>query len=185
MPRIENDIKLDFKDVLIRPKRSTLKSRAQVDLNRTFIFKHSKLEWTGVPVMAANMDTVGTFEIAKVFGEFKMFTCIHKHYTVDEWVAFARANPELLNYIAASAGTSESDFDKLAQIMNAVDIKFICLDVANGYSEHVSYLTILTHSLYIRLSSSLLYVLFTVLSAYIMLHYIVCQSCPPYPRSLP
>ena len=176
MPRIENDIKLDFKDVLIRPKRSTLKSRAQVDLNRTFIFKHSKREWTGVPVMAANMDTVGTFEIAKVFGEFKMFTCIHKHYTVDEWVAFARANPELLNYIAASAGTSESDFDKLAQIMNAVDIKFICLDVANGYSEHVRYLLtiLILLVLYICLSSSLLYVLYTVLSAYIMLYYIVC-----------
>ena len=55
MPRIENDVKLDFKDVLIRPKRSTLKSRAQVDLNRTYIFKHSQMEWTGVPIMAANM----------------------------------------------------------------------------------------------------------------------------------
>ena len=55
MPRIENDIKLDFKDVLIRPKRSTLKSRSQVELERTFVFKHSKLEWTGVPIMAANM----------------------------------------------------------------------------------------------------------------------------------
>ena len=55
MPRIENDIKLDFKDVLIRPKRSTLKSRSQVELERTYQFKHSQLEWTGVPIMAANM----------------------------------------------------------------------------------------------------------------------------------
>lgn len=55
MPRIEDDIKLDFKDVLIRPKRSTLKSRSQVDLSRTYVFKNSQLKWTGVPIMAANM----------------------------------------------------------------------------------------------------------------------------------
>jgi len=55
MPRIEDDIKLDFKDVLIRPKRSTLKSRSQVSLDRTFTFKHSNFTWTGVPIMAANM----------------------------------------------------------------------------------------------------------------------------------
>lgn len=55
MPRIEDDVKLDFKDVLIRPKRSTLKSRSQVSLERTFTFKHSNYTWTGVPIMAANM----------------------------------------------------------------------------------------------------------------------------------
>ena len=136
MPRIEDEIKLDFKDVLIRPKRSTLKSRSMVDLERTFICKHSGFTWTGVPIMAANMDTVGTFEIAKAFGEFKMFTCIHKHYTVDEWMSFAKDYPDLLNYVAASSGTSDSDFEKINEIMSKVDVKFICLDVANGYSEH-------------------------------------------------
>jgi hypothetical protein len=30
MPHIDNDVKLDFKDVLLRPKRSTLKSRSEV-----------------------------------------------------------------------------------------------------------------------------------------------------------
>jgi GMP reductase len=63
--RIEEDIKLDFKDVLIRPKRSTLSSRKEVDLVRTFKFKHSGWEWTGVPIMAANMDGVGTIDMAK------------------------------------------------------------------------------------------------------------------------
>lgn len=116
-----------------------------VDLERTFTFKHSGLTWTGIPIMAANMDTVGTFEIAKVFGEYKMFTCIHKHYSVDEWVAFAEENPNLLSYIAASSGTSDADFDKISEIMSKVDIKFICLDVANGYSEHVRFLNIRFH----------------------------------------
>lgn len=64
MPRIDNDIKLDFKDVLIRPKRSTLKSRADVDLTRDFVFRHSKKTYDGIPIIASNMDTVGTFEMA-------------------------------------------------------------------------------------------------------------------------
>jgi GMP reductase len=64
MPRIDNDIKLDFKDVLIRPKRSTLKSRADVDLTREFLFRHSKKTYEGIPIIASNMDTVGTFEMA-------------------------------------------------------------------------------------------------------------------------
>ena len=86
--------------------------------------------------MAANMDTVGTFEIAEAFANFKMFTCIHKHYTVEEWVSWADKHPELLNYIAVSSGTSDADFDKVAAILARVNVPFICLDVANGYSEH-------------------------------------------------
>ena len=64
--RIDNEIKLDFKDVLIKPKRSTLSSRSQVNLEREFTFKHSPLKWKGVPIMAANMDTVGTFQMTLI-----------------------------------------------------------------------------------------------------------------------
>lgn len=71
----------DFKDVLIRPKRSTLKSRSQVDLSRTYTFRNSKKQWTGVPIMAANMDTVGTFEMAKAFSDHSLMTC--KKATID------------------------------------------------------------------------------------------------------
>ena len=78
--RIEDEIKLTFDDVLIRPKRSTLKSRSEVSLSRTFKFRHTEKEWTGIPVVAANMDTTGTFEIAKCFAQHNMFVCIHKHY---------------------------------------------------------------------------------------------------------
>ena len=77
--RIESDLKLGFKDVLFRPKRSTLQSRSQVDLNRTFRFMHSGREWTGVPVIAANMDTVGTFAMATTLARHKMLTAVHKH----------------------------------------------------------------------------------------------------------
>jgi GMP reductase len=65
MPRIDTDIKLDFKDVLIRPKRSTIKSRSDVDLIRDYTFCHSKKKYKGIPIMAANMDTTGTFSVAK------------------------------------------------------------------------------------------------------------------------
>jgi len=137
MPRIDSEIKLDFKDVLFRPKRSTLKSRSEVELARQFTFRNSKATYEGVPIMAANMDTTGTFEIAKCFSEHGLFVCIHKHYSVDEWVAFTKENPEILKNIAISSGTSDVDYEKLKAVIGAIpDIRYICLDVANGYSEH-------------------------------------------------
>ena len=86
--RIETDMKLGFTDVMIRPKRSTLSSRAQVSLDREFTFLHSSYKWNGVPIMAANMDTVGTFEMAKELAKHKIFTAIHKHYSLQEWKEF-------------------------------------------------------------------------------------------------
>jgi len=136
MPRIDTDVKLDFKDVLIRPKRSTLKSRSEVQLERTYTFRNSKRTWTGIPIMAANMDTVGTFEMAKAISEFMLITCMHKHYTVEQWLEFAAENPSCLQFSAVSAGSGEEDFQKVSAILSQVDVPFICLDVANGYSEH-------------------------------------------------
>ncbi|POY40664.1 GMP reductase [Flavobacterium alvei] len=136
--RIETEMKLGFKDVMIRPKRSTLKSRSHVSLEREFKFLHSTTAWTGVPIMAANMDTVGTFEMAKALAEDQLFTAIHKHYSVQEWNDFLRdLAPEMYNYIAISTGTGKDDSKKIAQIFEANPLlKFICIDVANGYSEH-------------------------------------------------
>lgn len=137
MPHIDNDVKLDFKDVLLRPKRSTLKSRSEVDLTRSFSFRNSKQNYTGIPVIAANMDTVGTFEMARALCKFSLFTAIHKHYNLEQWKEFAGQNPECLEHLAASSGTGSSDFEQLEQILEAIpQVKYICLDVANGYSEH-------------------------------------------------
>ena len=136
---IETDMKLDFKDVLIRPKRSTLKSRSEVNLNRNFKFKHNNLEWEGVPIMVSNMDTTGTFEMAKEVSNYNIFTCIHKHYSIDDWLQFKNDNQNnetIYNYISISCGSKEEDILKLNEIIEKVPkIKFICLDVANGYSE--------------------------------------------------
>lgn len=140
--RIEYDIKLGFKDVMFRPKRSTLKSRSQVSLERTFRLKHTETDWTGIPIMAANMDTVGTFEMALALADKKLFTAIHKHYGVKEWNQFlAKAPKGIENYIAVSTGTTSQDAEKISQLMQAnPQLRFICIDVANGYSEHfVSY----------------------------------------------
>src|SRR5574343_299733 len=92
--RIEYDIKLGFKDVMFRPKRSTLKSRSQVSLEIEFTFRNSKKTWFGVPIIAANMDTVGTFEMAKALAEEKIITAIHKHYSIEEWSTFLENSPE-------------------------------------------------------------------------------------------
>lgn len=136
--RIELDIKLGFKNVMIRPKRSTLKSRADVSLERSFSFMHAKRDWSGVPVMAANMDTVGTFGMAKALAEHNMFTVLHKHYSVEQWSAFLNsAGDKLFDHIAISTGTGKDDARKVDEIISRFPkLDFICIDVANGYSEH-------------------------------------------------
>ncbi len=135
--RIESEIKLGFKDVLIRPKRSTLKSRSQVKLDRNFVMKHTQTDWDGVPIIAANMDTVGTFEMAKKLSQHRVLTAIHKHYSLEEWDQFLIARPDsIYNYIMVSSGALSQDFEKLTAVLSKYPkIRFICIDVANGYTE--------------------------------------------------
>lgn len=83
--------------------------------------------------------------MAKAFAAHKLITCIHKHYSVEEWVEFAAQNPEVVSSVAVSCGTSDAEFEKLKAIMAVVDVPFVCIDVANGYSEYVS-VYILTNS---------------------------------------
>ena len=132
---IENEVKLDFKDVLIRPKRSTLASRKEVSLNRTYQFKHSGQEWTGVPIMASNMDGVGTFKVAEALHYHRMFTCLVKSYNLTDW---DRLYTKIgTDYLAVSTGISQNDLNKLVSILELIPaIRFICIDVANGYSEY-------------------------------------------------
>jgi len=131
------DVKLDFKDVLIRPKRSAIASRAQVNLERAYTFKHSGRELVSVPIIAANMDMVGTFEVAEVLAARKCLTTVHKHYTTEEWRQWAAGKgKDALPYVAASVGILEKDQEKVAEILQAVPgVTMICVDVANGYSE--------------------------------------------------
>ncbi len=137
--RIEQELKLGFKDVLFRPKRSTLKSRSQVNLTRDITFKHSGRQWSGVPVIAANMDSVGSFDMAKALAEHGVMTAVHKHYSVEDWAEFVKgADKKTLNNVMVSTGTSDADFEKTQQIMALSDeLIFICVDIANGYSEHL------------------------------------------------
>ena len=137
--RIEDDIKLDYSDVLMRPKRSTLTSRKDVDLNRSFDFRHADMGYVGIPIMAANMDTTGTFHMAHSLAHFGMFTCIHKHYTLKQWEEFivTDAGPAAeVKRVAVSTGISNEDFKKASDLLHKWDeINYICIDVANGYTE--------------------------------------------------
>lgn len=132
--KIEDGIKLDFSDVLFRPKRSTLSSRKEVKLTRSYKFKHSGKEYTGVPIMAANMDGVGTLAMAESLAKHDMFTCLVKNYDSGgpEWFD-GTVN---WNNVAISTGTSNSDFEKLVNMLEHYPFEYICIDVANGYSEH-------------------------------------------------
>ena len=144
--RIDQDVKLDYKDVLIRPKRSTLKSRSEVNLERKFTFRNYQdfdlagKHYQGVPIMASNMDGVGTFEMADKLAEGGIFTCLVKTYSVEQLVEYFNSDiPERTEYVAMSIGTSDVDFKKLFSVQQAVNsskLKYVCMDIANGYSEH-------------------------------------------------
>lgn len=142
--RIIEDTKLDFRDVLIVPKRSEKNSRKEVDLTRQFTFKYSKHQWKGIPIIAANMDTVGTFEMLYSLTSYNMLTCIHKHYSFDKWEQTISELKKLMlrdiyyQHIVYSLGTSEDEFEKLIQINDILfDVRTICIDIANGYSQHI------------------------------------------------
>ena len=132
--RIEEDIKLDYSDVLIRPKRSTLISRFDVKMDRTYRFVNSKKEWTGIPIMASNMDTVGTFEMHKALSEHDVITCIAKHYNSnsDNW--WKLPYEKNTNTLCVMGGIADWDMEQTINIYNNTRPAFIGLDVANGYT---------------------------------------------------
>lgn len=131
--RIENDPKLDFKDVLIRPKRSTLGSRSDVDVNRTFRFLHTGTDWTGFPLIAANMDVTGTIPMARALKRFGAMVALHKHYPVETLAAFFASEDASNSFY--TLGIAEADHDKFKAVKAKVPLTKICIDVANGYTE--------------------------------------------------
>ena len=148
--RIEEDMKLDYKDVLIRPKRSTLGSRKEVDLHRGYTWRNWQPEdmsmeqirpdtrhWRGIPIMAANMDGVGTFEMADKLAEGAIFTCLVKTYSVSELVDYFNVGYiDRTKNVAMSIGITDKDLLKFEQVYEQTGNKllYVCIDVANGYS---------------------------------------------------
>ena len=134
--RIEEDLKLDFKDVLIRPRYSTLNSRMEVDLSREFSFTRAGQSWKGIPIIASNMDHTGTFKMAEALGAQQLLTAINKFVSAAEWKEWLVEHPTLSDQVLVTAGSGENDFANLSGIMATAALKFICLDIANGYSQH-------------------------------------------------
>ena len=156
--RIDNDVRLDFKDVLIRPKRSVLGSRKEVDVSRKFTFRNylpnfpnntAPHQYWGIPIMASNMDGVATFEMADCLAEAGLFTCLVKSYSAEELIEYF--DKESLHYTALRTAKKEgktevekeSEFRKKFGIKTGEEVynkvgeclKYVCIDVANGYSE--------------------------------------------------
>src|SRR6056300_1454085 len=143
--RLEEDLKLDYKDVLIRPKRSTLKSRSEVSLERKTNFRNYEPDfdigdyhYRGIPIMAANMDGVGTFEMADKLAEGEIFTCLVKTFSAEQLIEYFSGPIDRTECVAMSIGTGDSDYNKLIQVKSEVEnkLKYVCMDIANGYSDH-------------------------------------------------
>src|ERR1700758_1828579 len=134
---IEHEVKLDFKDVLIRPKRSTLTSRADVDIEREFRFRYGAALYRGIPIIAANMDTTGTIEMAATLERLGLSVALHQHYEPAAYLDFFRA---LKHKSAAlfSVGITAADEEKFRHVIDAAldAIEYVCIDVANGYHQN-------------------------------------------------
>jgi len=145
--KIINELKLDFDDVLIKPKRSFVSSRSEVRLEREFYFPHSKKELECIPIMSANMDTTGSLYMAQTLGFHKCITCLHKHYEIEDYLNLYRNYKFNKDLVFLSTGISDNDFEKLSATIESIQAlvnptgkfnKFtpnICVDVANGYTE--------------------------------------------------
>ena len=133
--KIVDETKLDFDDILLVPARSPAASRKEVNLKRTFKFFHSPKQWTGLPIMAANMDTTGTFSMGAALNSHDAVTCLHKHYDakkINDY--FEYYNMERNVWI--SIGMSEDEITKLITIREQLHHPpNICIDIANGYTE--------------------------------------------------
>jgi GMP reductase len=126
---------LDFRDVLILPKKSKINSRKDVVLERTIVFQNG-VSWTGIPIIAANMTTIGTLELYKVLSTYKIITSLHKFHKLQDLLDYNKENSDLkLNpdYFMISTGISDDDYTNLKVILDNFECKFICVDVANGY----------------------------------------------------
>lgn len=137
--RIIEDTKLDYSDVLIVPHRSTLSSRADVSLERTFEFRNSKNAWTGIPLIAANMTGTGTMNMHTELSKHQTITALHKHYNLNDLVLFFSLLEQ--HYVFYSIGITEKDLEKYNAVNDVLRtrtnriIQNVCIDVANGYSE--------------------------------------------------
>ena len=145
--KIINELKLDFDDVLIKPKRSFVSSRSEVNLEREFYFPYSTKPLECIPIMAANMDTTGSLFMAQTLGFYRAITCLHKHYEIEDYLNLYRNYKFNKDLVFLSTGTNNNDFEKLSATIERIQAlvppvgrfnKFtpnICVDVANGYTE--------------------------------------------------
>ena len=154
MTNIVEEVQLDYCDVMIKPKRSTLNSRSEPNIYRTYKMKyplsylHSQNTLFGNGLMVSNMATTGTFKMAEVMAKNLMFTCLHKHYTVEELKEFFDKHDKQIidvnsqyenplvyfkDYVFVSTGIKDGDYEKTRTILNMKLCNNLCIDIANGY----------------------------------------------------
>ena len=150
MNKIESGIKLDFNNILIRPKRSTINSRSEVVLTRKFKFvnakkhitnkdihndvaKYEPVEWSGTPIISANMDTTGTFGVYDVLSKHNIITALHKFYTIENLTTECSKRIMDPNLFMISTGIGDNALQKLIDTFKVIKCNWICIDIANGY----------------------------------------------------
>lgn len=138
--RIYDDIQLDYCDVLLRPKRSRLASRNDVQIMREYGFKWCPRTLKATGIVASNMATTGTFAIAREMQKQHLLCALHKHYTAEELIDFLKENKKQFGsneLLFISSGVSDADYEKIETVLNTGLVQNVCIDVANGYSPYL------------------------------------------------
>ena len=133
--KLDTTPQLDFGDVLIRPKRTILSSRSEVQVRRTFTFPHCKRVVECVPIIASNMDTTGTFNVYDVLVQFQILTCMNKFYTLQDYKDRYESRPMNPDLFMVSTGIKNSNFEEMCKIIDYTKCSWICIDIANGYMQ--------------------------------------------------
>ena len=130
---ISNETKLDYSDVLIVPLKNDMRSRKEVNLFSEYNFKYSSKKWKGTPIVAANMDGVGTFSMANSMSKMGMVTFITKFASISKW----RKNfdSSYSQYYGVTSGVSKRELNNAINIFKEMSLSWFCIDIANGYSD--------------------------------------------------
>jgi GMP reductase len=145
--KLNDNISLDFDDVMIRPLPSNINSRSLVSLEQEFLFtsrclneckSKREIKWKGIPIIAANMDTTGTFEVYNVLSKHKMLTAMNKFYKLNDYLNFKKKYGVDLDpdYFMVSTGITNENYSNLVDILTNIECKWICIDIANGYIDN-------------------------------------------------
>ncbi len=146
--QIINETQYDFNDVLIKPKRSELTSRKDVNLVREFKGRwNKKIKFSTIPLILSNMDSITSTEMCRKMLENNCMVAHNKFITYEEWEELLEENLFKTSLkecrLAYTIGIRKNENGKYVELEQFRKLKnkypdifkHLIVDVPNGYTE--------------------------------------------------